>query len=177
MTIDEDHFYDRQSFGGNVVPLRLQPSQPAAPNQDRPKPRIPRVRHQPKANSGAHLRKVVRKQSQVIKADASRNGRKLNRAGLSDAEIKQIGANTIGQRMAQTRLKLNLTQEAVAARVMITSKSGEASGVKRPLSRNAYCMYERDFLEPSFANMTSIAEALGVEPAWLAFGGAENADM
>lgn len=180
MTIDDLPTLDHMSFAGNVIPFRRQASHPATSNKGRTKrPATQRARRQPKPVSemgSVHM--VGGKCSHVAQAKVRRSGlRKLNRAGLSETQIKQIGLKTIGQRMAQTRLKLNVTQEEVAARVLITSKSGESSGVERPLSRNAYCMYERDFLEPSFANMISIAKALGVEPAWLAFGETKSTEM
>ena len=187
MTTDDQPTFETSLEGpnqtpaaGNVLPFRRPGAGRVTPAPDRIKSAIARSRprRQPKLGNQIRVaRNGASKRASSNNAKAGRGSRKIRRAGLSQAQIQQIGVDTIGQRMTQSRLKLNLTQEEVAARVMITSKSGELSGVERPLSRNAYCMYERDFVEPSFANLASIAKVLDVKPAWLAFGEGKVIDL
>lgn len=96
--------------------------------------------------------------------------RGINRVGSRMPQAASIQAATCGQRMAQRRLELSLTQVDVAAQVVLTSKSGKQKDAKRRLSRNAYCMYELDSAEPNLSTIAQIADALHVSPAWLAFG-------
>jgi hypothetical protein len=93
----------------------------------------------------------------------------LNRVGFELApELNR--PKTIGQRMTRRRLDLDMTQEQVADKISFIQNSGKHAGQEKTLSRNAYCMYERDEVEPSFPGIESIARVLKISPAWLAFG-------
>src|SRR5262245_32310928 len=94
----------------------------------------------------------------------------LNRVGMDQVAMEALGDGTIGARLAKRRLALGLTRGQVAAPVMIEPKSGPQAGVQRPISRNAYAMYELDVLEPSLNTLKALAAALRVSLYWLAFG-------
>lgn len=98
------------------------------------------------------------------------SSRRINRVGSRMPQIAMTEARTCGQRMTKRRMELRLTQADVAANVTIRSKSGARTGIDRPLSRNAYSMYEKDAAEPGLGTINRIAAALSVSPAWLAFG-------
>ena len=66
---------------------------------------------------------------------------------------------TVGQRLRMARKKKEWTQ----------NKLSEVSGV----GRNSICFYERECVDPSFFNITCIADALDVSLDWLA-GRKEN---
>jgi len=53
---------------------------------------------------------------------------------------------------------------------MFRPKSGKRKDRDCVLSRNAYCMYERDLVPISLKMIENLADAFGVLPAWLAFG-------
>jgi transcriptional regulator with XRE-family HTH domain len=93
-----------------------------------------------------------------------------NRVRFRRREIKALAEDSLGQRLAKRRLALGLTQSEVAASVMIEPKTGANRGVSRPISRNAYCMYELDMIEPSLTTVRAMAAILQASPAWLAFG-------
>jgi transcriptional regulator with XRE-family HTH domain len=96
--------------------------------------------------------------------------RKLNRVSSMSFPSGAGGPTTVGQRLIVRRLALGLTQEEVASKVMFRPKSGKRENHDCPLSRNAYCMYERDLVPASLKMVEGLANALGVSPAWLAFG-------
>jgi transcriptional regulator with XRE-family HTH domain len=99
--------------------------------------------------------------------------RKLNRVGtLVNSSLDD--PKTIGERMTAQRLKLGLTQEQVASKVVFIPKSGSRRGDEIVLSRNAYCMYETHGVAPDLQKIEEIAKALEVSPGWLAFGIAEE---
>lgn len=103
------------------------------------------------------------------KPAAIRQPVKLNRVG-SEGRPRSGNPETLGQRMAARRLDLHLTQAQVARQVRFTPKTGRRRNVETVLSRNAYCMYETDTVEPDFPKLAGIAKALGVSKGWLAFG-------
>ena len=96
--------------------------------------------------------------------------RKLNRVGSHAPEIATSEIKTIGQRMTLRRIALKLTQAHIANEVQFVQKTGRRKGAARPLSRNAYAMYEIGQSEPDLKKIEAIARALGVTPSWLAFG-------
>ena len=73
---------------------------------------------------------------------------------------------TFAQRLVHARMKRGYTQKVLAEKVLFQPKD---RGV-RPLSRNAYSMYETGKTEPCFAIVAQLAGALDVTPGWLAFG-------
>lgn len=73
---------------------------------------------------------------------------------------------TFAQRLVHARMKRGYTQKVLAEKVLFQPKD---RGV-RPLSRNAYSMYETGKTEPCFAIVAQLARALDVMPGWLAFG-------
>jgi transcriptional regulator with XRE-family HTH domain len=102
--------------------------------------------------------------------------RSMNRVGSTSYGAEGLRSATVGQRLVKRRFELNLTQAEVAGRVKYQPKSGAHENVERPLSRNAYCMWERDRQEPSLELLRRLASVLDVSPAWLAFGVWEKRD-
>lgn len=96
--------------------------------------------------------------------------RKLNRVSSISFQHDLRNPTTVGQRLTVRRLKLGLTQEQAVSGVMFRPKSGSREGHDCVLSRNAYCMYERDLVPASLKMVEALAEAFGLSPAWLAFG-------
>ena len=96
--------------------------------------------------------------------------RKLNRVSSMSFHNNNEAPKTVGQRLTVRRLDLGLTQEQAVAGVMFRPKSGKRKDRDCKLSRNAYCMYERDLVPISLKMIENIAEAFDVSPAWLAFG-------
>lgn len=96
--------------------------------------------------------------------------RKLNRVSSMSFQHDLRNPITVGQRLTMRRLKLGLTQEQAVSGVMFRPKSGKRGGRDCVLSRNAYCMYERDLVPMSLKMVEAIAEVFGVSQAWLAFG-------
>jgi hypothetical protein len=120
-----------------------------------------------KAPSKAGSKKATAKKA------AEPEKRKLNRVGtLVNASLND--PMTIGERMTAQRLKLGMTQEQVASKVIFVPKSGSRRGDEIVLSRNAYCMYETHGVAPDLQKIEEIAKALEVSPGWLAFGIAED---
>lgn len=99
--------------------------------------------------------------------------RKLNRIGTLVNASAHTPA-TIGERMTAQRLKLGLTQEDVASRIVFIPKSGSKRGDEITLSRSAYCMYETKQVKPDLQKIEEIATALECSPAYLAFGIVED---
>lgn len=121
---------------------------------------------EPARSDGSTLRPSPDKITAAVPART----RGTNRAGSRIPKIASIRPMTCGQRMTQRRLELRLTQVDVASLVTICPRSGHRRNAKRYLSRNSYCMYELDSVEPSLSTIIQIADALSVSPAWLAFG-------
>lgn len=96
--------------------------------------------------------------------------RKLNRASSMSFHFGIGKPKTAGERLTVSRLELGLTQEEAVAGVMFRPKSGKRKDRECMLSRNAYCMYERDLVPMSLKMVENLADAFGVSPAWLAFG-------
>jgi len=110
------------------------------------------------------------RRNSVMETLKSQQSQSLNRVGLRGRAIKSLDESTLGGRLTKRRLALGLTQAEVASRVMLEPKSGAHSGVARQISRNAYAMYELGIAEPSLSTLKTIAAALKVTPAALAFG-------
>jgi transcriptional regulator with XRE-family HTH domain len=96
--------------------------------------------------------------------------RKLNRASSLSFQFGNREPKTAGERLTVSRLELGLTQEEAVAGVIFRPKSGKRKDRECMLSRNAYCMYERDLVPMSLNMAEKLADAFGVSPAWLAFG-------
>lgn len=96
--------------------------------------------------------------------------RKLNRVGSRAPQIASTEAKTIGQRIAQRRLALGLSQAQVAKQVVYQTKTGRKKECEQILCRATLAMYEIDQAEPDLQKIIAIAKALQVAPAWLAFG-------
>ena len=96
--------------------------------------------------------------------------RTLHRVGTLVNDVALDNPNTVGNRLAARRLELNMTQAEVAEKVFFQPKTGTRKHDSVPLSRNAYCMYETDSVEPDLPKIEAIAKVLGVTPQWLAFG-------
>jgi transcriptional regulator with XRE-family HTH domain len=96
--------------------------------------------------------------------------RKLNRAHSMGFQFGVGKPKTAGERLTVSRLEMGLTQEEAVAGVMFRPKSGKRKDRDCMLSRNAYCMYERDLVPMSLNMVEKLAAAFGVSPGWLAFG-------
>jgi transcriptional regulator with XRE-family HTH domain len=102
---------------------------------------------------------------------ATAHRRKLNRVGgSSSASVIVPGPKGIGERLTMRRLQLQMTQSEVAQRVRYTPKTGRKRNIEKPLSRNAYAMYESSKAEPNLGVVEEIAQALNISAGWLAFG-------
>lgn len=96
--------------------------------------------------------------------------RKLNRVSSMSFQFGIHKPKTAGERLTVSRLELGLTQEEAVAGVIFRPKSGKRKDRECMLSRNAYCMYERDLVPMSLNMVEKLADAFGVSSAWLAFG-------
>jgi transcriptional regulator with XRE-family HTH domain len=103
-------------------------------------------------------------------AAASPAPRQMNRVSSMSFPNGCGTPTTVGQRLTACRLKLGLTQEQAVSGVMFRPKSGKRKDRDCKLSRNAYCMYERDLVPISLKMIENIAEAFDESPSWLAFG-------
>lgn len=96
--------------------------------------------------------------------------RPMNRVGNAIPANSERPIETVGQRIAFARLVRGLTQEAVAGKLRLATKSGANQGQPRPLSRTACCMYELGSAEPSLNMIENLARVLKVKPEWIAYG-------